>query len=100
VAFAQGLLEGGVELFGVERFALLEVLRHQVFVELDDLVDDRVVRGRHAGEGGCGGVVGGEEAVDDRLPSGEGRLSGRHSRPKVAAIASIRPAGRRRRRSC
>ena len=96
VAFAQGLLEGGVELLGVERLALLEVLRHQRLVEFDDLVDDRVVRRRGAGEGGGGGVVGGEEAVDDAAAVGrrqvdrqalaaEGGGDGVHQRAEVGA---------------
>jgi hypothetical protein len=84
VAFAQGLLEGVVELLGLQRFALLEVEGHQVFVHLDHLVDDLVVGLAHAGEGRHGVVVGREEAVDDRSPPAVGRLIGRHSLPKAA----------------
>jgi hypothetical protein len=96
VALAQGLLEGGVELLGVERLALLEVLRHQRLVELDDLVDDRVVGGRGAGEGGGGAAVRREEAVDDAAAVGcgqvdrqalaaEGGGDGVHQRAEVGA---------------
>ena len=74
VAFAQGLLEGVVELLGLQRFALLEVEGHQVFVHLDHLVDDLVVGLAHAGEGRYGVVVGREEAVDDPLATGGGQV--------------------------
>jgi hypothetical protein len=95
VAFAQGDLEGVVELLGLQGFALLEVEGHQVFVHLDHLVDDLVVGLAHAGEGRHGVVVGREEAVDDAAPPAVGRLIGRHSLPKAARCA---PAARRSRR--
>ena len=43
VAFAQRLLERRVQLLGRD-LALLEVERHQVLVDLDDLVDQRAMR--------------------------------------------------------
>ena len=49
MAFAQRLLERRVQLFGLD-LALLEVERHQRLVDLDDLVDQRTVRGVHRRE--------------------------------------------------
>ncbi len=40
MAFAQRLLEGRVQLLGLD-LALLEIQRHQFLVDLDDLVDER-----------------------------------------------------------
>ena len=42
--FAQRRLEGVVQLLRIELLALLEIERHQIFVELDHLVDDLGVR--------------------------------------------------------
>ena len=50
VILAQRLLERIVQLLGRELLALLEVERHQLFVDLDDLVDDLGVRGLDRGE--------------------------------------------------
>ena len=52
VALAQALLEGIVQLLRPEILALLEVNRHQVFVDLDHLVDDLGMRRRHRREVG------------------------------------------------
>ena len=47
--FAQRLLERRVQLLGRD-LALLEVERHQLFVDLDDLIDERAVRVGHRRE--------------------------------------------------
>ena len=44
---AQGLLEGRMQLLQAGVGAVFEVARHQAVVLLDDLVDQRTVRGRH-----------------------------------------------------
>ena len=64
VALAQRLFEGRVQ-FGRAHFALLEVLRHQLFVDFDDLVDQRLVRFLDGGEIRLARRI--EEAVDDAL---------------------------------
>ena len=64
VPFAQRLLERRVQLLRLD-LALLEVDRHQLLVDLDDLVDQRAVRGLDRREVGVAGRV--EEAVDDAL---------------------------------
>ena len=63
VALAQRLLERRMQLLGLDRLALLEVLGHQFFIDLDDLVDQRLVRFGDRREVGL--AVGVEEAVDD-----------------------------------
>ena len=64
VALAQRLLERRVQLVRRD-LALLEVERHQLLVDLDDLVDQRAVRLLDRREIGL--AVGREEAVDDAL---------------------------------
>ncbi len=61
---AERLLKRVVELLRRQLLALLEVQRHQLLVDLDHLVDDLGVRGRHRGEVGLR-LAGREEAVDD-----------------------------------
>ena len=66
VILAQRLLERIVQLLGRELLALLEVERHQLFVDLDHLVDDLGVRRLDRGEvRRLAARL--EEAVDDRL---------------------------------
>ena len=50
MAFAQRLLERIVQLLRRELLALLEVQRHQLLVDFDDLVDDLGMRSRDRGE--------------------------------------------------
>jgi hypothetical protein len=64
MALAEGLLKRVVELLRRQFLALFEIERHQVFVHLDDLVDDLGV-GRPDGGEIRGMRVGMEEAVDD-----------------------------------
>ena len=65
MAFTQGLLEWVVQLIGIERLALLEIERHQRFVDLDHLIDDVLVRLGDRGDRGLCRMVGLEETVDD-----------------------------------
>ena len=65
VTFAQRFLEGRVQLLWRERFALLQVDRHQRFVELDDLVDQRFMGRAHRRKSGRRLRVRREEAVHD-----------------------------------
>ena len=71
VAFAQRLLERRVQLLGLD-LALLEVLRHQLLVDLDDLVDERAVRLFDRREIGFAGRI--EKAVDDPLAAVGGQV--------------------------
>src|SRR5512146_1669372 len=50
VALSQGLLKRVVELLRRELLALLQIQRHELLVDLDDLVDDLRVRSRNGGE--------------------------------------------------
>src|SRR6185436_12943922 len=50
MAFPQRLLERIVQLYRRELLALLEIQRHQLFVDLDDLIDDLRVRRLHGRE--------------------------------------------------
>ncbi|CAG9274992.1 hypothetical protein PUN4_940040 [Paraburkholderia unamae] len=59
--FAQRALERLVQLLGADRFALFEIQLHQLGIELDHLVDERVVRRFHRMEIGLAGGV--EKAV-------------------------------------
>jgi hypothetical protein len=64
VTFAQALLEGIVQfLSGEARFAVFEIVAHHRFVDLDDLVDDALVRVGHADEK-SDSPLGLEEAID------------------------------------
>jgi hypothetical protein len=64
VALAQALFEGVVQGgSGKRRFAVLEIAFHHLLVDLDDLVDDALVRVGDRPEVGV--AVGIEEAVDD-----------------------------------
>ena len=71
MAVAQRLLERRVQLLGRD-LALLQVLRHQRLVDLDDLIDERAVRAAHRREVGL--AVGVEEAVDDLLAAIGGQI--------------------------
>ena len=71
VAFAQRLLERRVQLRRRD-LALLEVQRHQLLVDLDDLVDQRAVRVGDRRE--IGFARGIEEAVDDALAAVGGQV--------------------------
>ena len=64
MALAQRLLERRMQLVRLD-LALLEVERHQFLVDLDDLVDERAMRGFHRREIRVAGGI--EEAVDDAL---------------------------------
>ena len=64
VPVAQRLLERRVQLLRRD-LALLEVFRHQLFVDLDHLVDERLVRRRHRREIALARRI--EEAVDHPL---------------------------------
>ena len=64
VALAQRLLEGVVQLLGLEFLALLEVQGHEVVVHLDHLVDDPRVGFLDRGKVGRLALVM-EKAVDD-----------------------------------
>ena len=62
--FAQALFESVVQfLAGQAGFAVFEVVAHHGFVDLDDLVDDALMRLGHRGEIGLAARI--EEAVDD-----------------------------------
>ena len=50
VAITQRLFERRVQLFGLDRLALFEVLGHEFLVDLDHLVDQRLVCFGHRGE--------------------------------------------------
>src|SRR6185437_8090203 len=50
VALSQGLLKRVVELLRRELLALLQIQRHELLIDLDDLIDDLRVRGRNRGE--------------------------------------------------
>ena len=54
---AQRFLEGRMQVGGARVGTILQVLGEQVFVFLDDLVDQRAVRGGHRGEIGIAAVV-------------------------------------------
>ena len=71
VPFAQRLLEGGVQLVRRD-LALLQVLRHQLLVDLDHLVDERLVRCGYRRE--IAFTRGVEEAVDDTLAAVGGQV--------------------------
>ena len=70
MAFAQALLERVVQRRAGQAFlAVLEIALHHLLVDLDDLVDDPLVRVGHRAEIGVAGGI--EEAVDDaRAPVG------------------------------
>ncbi len=66
MAFAQALLECVVQfLTGQSAFTEFEKMIHHVFVDLDDLVDDALMRFGYAGK--VGHTFRFEETVDDRL---------------------------------
>ena len=63
MAFAQALFEGVVQgLAGQAFFAVLQVTFHDLFVDLDHLVDDALVRVGHRAQVGVADGV--EETVD------------------------------------
>ncbi len=68
--FAQRALERRVQLLGLDGLALLQVELHQFGVDLDHLVHQRVMRGRHAQEVGLPRRI--EEAVH-HLAAARGR---------------------------
>ena len=69
--------------------AVVEVAVDEVGVDLDDLLDQRPVRGLDAAEVAVAVAV--VEAVDDPVPPASGRLSGRHSLPNAAWICASTP---------
>jgi type II secretory pathway predicted ATPase ExeA len=69
MSVAQSLLDGAWSSSGAT-LALLEVARHQLLVDLDDLVDERAVRLLDRREVGI--PFGIEEAVDDALAAAAG----------------------------
>jgi hypothetical protein len=72
VAFAKRLLERRVQLLRRELRALLEIERHQLFVDFHHLVDEGGMRRLHRGEIGI--PVGIEEAVDHVLAAVRGEV--------------------------
>ncbi len=70
---AERLLKRVVELLRRQLLALLEVQRHQLLVDLDHLVDDLGMRGRHRIEVGLR-RAGSEEAVDDAAAAVDGQI--------------------------
>ena len=72
MTFAQRFFERCVKLVRRDFLALLQVLRHQRLVDLDHLVDERLVRLCHRPEIGLAAGI--EKAVDDALATVGGQV--------------------------
>ena len=88
VVLAQRLLERIVQLLGVQQFlALLEVERHQLLVDLDDLVDDLACARPRPRRNRSPCRAAGRSSRRPSWPPSAGRLSGRQSLPKLSRIS-------------
>ena len=73
---AQCLLESRVQLIRGKLVPVFEIRLHEIFIDLDHLLDDLSVRVRHARQ--VDGLVGvGEEAVDHLRAAAGGEIDGK-----------------------
>ncbi len=85
MALAQCFFERRVQLVRRD-LALFQVERHQFFVDLHHLIDQRAMRVGDRREIGFAGRI--EETIDDALAAVRRQLIGRHSLPNAAWMAA------------